>query len=175
MKLRSLTRLPHASWPPPAGAPAMTGSAEQIRRSTSSMARANCMARTLTLTLLPERLPRHQTKGCVTRLRNLPQRSATALRRLAEARAFGPSWSRCLPTLSSLLLVWCLINSWTIADGACEARSRSDEEAMLIHRRRIVTTRSPATPIGPSGCGGTAASSSSLLGHNEGALLPRRS
>src|SRR5437879_13537870 len=42
-----------------------------------------------------------------------------------------------------------------IADGACEARSRSDEEAMLIHRRRIATTRSPATPIGPPGCGAT--------------------
>src|SRR5881392_2578686 len=46
---------------------------------------------------------------------------------------------------------------------------------MLFHRRRIATTRSPATPIGPSGCGGTAPSSLSLLGHNERALLPRRS
>ena len=46
------------------------------------------------------------------------------------------------------ILVLRFINSFTIADGACEARSRSDEEAMLIHRRRIATTRSPATPIG---------------------------
>src|SRR5881409_968916 len=38
---------------------------------------------------------------------------------------------------------------------------------MLFHRPRIATTRSPATPIGPSGCGGTAPSSLSLLGHNE--------
>jgi len=37
-------------------------------------------------------------------------------------------------------------NSVAIADGACEARSRRDAEAMLIHRRRIATTNSPATP-----------------------------
>src|SRR5438094_10492209 len=68
---------------------------------------------------------------------------------------------------SLTMLVSRLLNSCTIADGACEARSRSDAEAMLFHRRRIATTRSPATPIGPTGCGGTAPSSLSLLGHNE--------
>ena len=38
------------------------------------------------------------------------------------------------------------INMMTFAEGACEARSRSEEEAMQGHRRRQGTQRSPATP-----------------------------
>jgi len=38
------------------------------------------------------------------------------------------------------------INTMTFADGACEARSRSEEEAMQGHRRRQGTQRSPASP-----------------------------
>jgi len=34
----------------------------------------------------------------------------------------------------------------TFAEGACETRSRSEEEAMQGHRRRQGTQRSPATP-----------------------------
>jgi hypothetical protein len=49
------------------------------------------------------------------------------------------------------------------ADGACEARSRSEEKAIQGHRRRRVTRRSPATPISPKGGGGTASISLSLL------------
>ena len=51
----------------------------------------------------------------------------------------------------------------TSADGACETRSRRDEESMLFHRRRIATKISSTTPVGPSGSGGTAPSSSSLV------------
>jgi len=51
----------------------------------------------------------------------------------------------------------------TFADGACEVRSRSEEEAMQGHRRRGATQRSPATPISPKGGGGTASISLSLL------------
>src|SRR5439155_11905011 len=72
-----------------------------------------------------------------------------------------------VPSLATATRLFCLvlrfINSFTIADGACEARSRSDEEAMLIHRRRIATTRAPATPIGPKGCGGVGPSRCSPL------------
>jgi len=49
------------------------------------------------------------------------------------------------------------------ADGACEGRSRSEEEEMQGHRRRRATQRSPATPISPRGGGGTAPISLSLL------------
>jgi len=52
------------------------------------------------------------------------------------------------------------------ADGACEGRSRSEEEAMQGHRRRRATQRSPATSISPKGGGGTAAISLSLLLHD---------
>ena len=52
------------------------------------------------------------------------------------------------------------------ADGACEARSRSQEKAMQGHRRRRATQRSPATPISPKGGGGTASISLSLLLHD---------
>ena len=47
-------------------------------------------------------------------------------------------------------------NTITFADGACEGRSRSEEEVMQGHRRRRATQRSPATPINPKGDGGTA-------------------
>ncbi len=50
-------------------------------------------------------------------------------------------------------LVLPFINTVTFADGACEARSRSEEEAMQGHRRRRETKRSPATPIRPKGWG----------------------
>jgi len=54
------------------------------------------------------------------------------------------------------------------ADGACERRSRSEEEAMQGHRRRRVdpqagAPRSSATSISPKGGGGTASISLSLL------------
>ena len=52
------------------------------------------------------------------------------------------------------------------ADGSCEVRSRSEEEAMQGHRRRRATQRSPATPISPKGGGGTASISLSLLLHD---------
>jgi len=52
------------------------------------------------------------------------------------------------------------------ADGSCEGRSRSEEEAMQGHRRRRATQRSSATPISPKGGGGTAAISLSLLLHD---------
>jgi len=52
------------------------------------------------------------------------------------------------------------------ADGACEGKSRSEEEAMQGHRRRRATQRSPATSISPKGGGGTAAISLSLLLHD---------
>ena len=57
----------------------------------------------------------------------------------------------------------CPGNKWTIAGGACEARSRSEEEAMPGHRRRRATQRWPATPTRPKGCGGTAGISLLLL------------
>ena len=40
---------------------------------------------------------------------------------------------------------------------------------MLIHRRRLATTRSPATPTGPKGCGGVGPSLCSMLLGDEGA------
>ncbi len=49
------------------------------------------------------------------------------------------------------------------ADGACEVRSRSEEEAMSGHHRRGATPRSPTTPISGKGGGGTAPISLSLL------------
>ncbi len=52
-------------------------------------------------------------------------------------------------------LVLPFINTVTFADGACEARSRREEESMQGHRRRRKTKRSPATPIRPKGWGGT--------------------
>jgi len=55
------------------------------------------------------------------------------------------------------------MNPMAFADGACEARSRSEEEVMQGHRRRRATQRSPATPISPKGGGGTASISLSLL------------
>ena len=60
-------------------------------------------------------------------------------------------------------LVSCPINTMMFADGACEGRSRSEEEAMQGHRRRQATQRSPATSISPMGGGGTASISLSLL------------
>ena len=48
------------------------------------------------------------------------------------------------------------MNTMTFADGACEGRSRNEEEVMQGHRRRRATQRSPATPISPKGGGGTA-------------------
>ena len=57
------------------------------------------------------------------------------------------------------LLVLPFINTVTFADGACEARSRREEESMQGHRRRRETKRSPATPIRPKGWGGTGPSS----------------
>ena len=38
------------------------------------------------------------------------------------------------------------IKTMTFAEGACEVRSRSKEEAMQGHRRRRGTQRSPTTP-----------------------------
>ena len=55
------------------------------------------------------------------------------------------------------------INTMMFADGACEGRSRSEEEVMQGHRRRRATQRSPATSISPKGGGGTASISLSLL------------
>ncbi len=55
------------------------------------------------------------------------------------------------------------INTMTFGDGACEGRSRSEEEAMQGHRRRRETQRSSATSISPKGGGGTASISLSLL------------
>ena len=55
-------------------------------------------------------------------------------------------------------LVLPFLNTVTFADGAFEARSRREEEAMQGHRRRE-TKRSPATLIRPKGWGGTGPSS----------------
>jgi len=52
------------------------------------------------------------------------------------------------------------------ADGACEGRSRSEEESMQGHQRRRATQRSSATSISPKGGGGTAVISLSLLLHD---------
>jgi hypothetical protein len=52
------------------------------------------------------------------------------------------------------------------ADGACEGRSRSEEEVMQGHRRRRATQISPASSISPKGGGGTASISLSLLLHD---------
>jgi len=52
------------------------------------------------------------------------------------------------------------------ADGACEGRSRSEEESMQGHQRRRATQRLSATPISPKGGGGTAVISLSLLLHD---------
>jgi len=57
------------------------------------------------------------------------------------------------------VLVLPFINTVTFADGACEARSRREEESMQGHRRRRETKRSPATPIRPKGWDGTGPSS----------------
>jgi len=54
----------------------------------------------------------------------------------------------------------------TFADGACEGRSRSEEEVMQGHRRRRATQRSSGTRISPKGGGGTASISLSLLLHD---------
>ncbi len=62
----------------------------------------------------------------------------------------------------------------TFADGSCEVRSRSEEEAMQGHRRRRATQRSPATPISPKGGGGTASISLSLLLHDARTSRRRR-
>ncbi len=51
----------------------------------------------------------------------------------------------------------------TFADGACEVRSRSEEEVMQGHRRRRGTQILPATPLSPKGGGGTASIALSLL------------
>ncbi len=58
------------------------------------------------------------------------------------------------------------MNTMTFADGACEGRSRNEEEAMQGHRRRRETQRSPAIPISPKGGGGTASICLSLLLHD---------
>ena len=58
------------------------------------------------------------------------------------------------------------INTMTFADGACEGRSRNEEEAMQGHRRRRETQKSSATSISPKGGGGTASISLSLLLHD---------
>jgi hypothetical protein len=55
------------------------------------------------------------------------------------------------------------MNTMMFADGACEGRSRSEEEVMQGYRRRRATQRSPATPISPKGGGGTASISLLLL------------
>jgi len=65
-------------------------------------------------------------------------------------------------------------NTMTFADGACEVRSRSEEEAMQGHRRRRATQRSPATPISPKGGGGTASISLSPLLHDAQTSRHRR-
>jgi hypothetical protein len=57
-------------------------------------------------------------------------------------------------------------NTMTFADGSCEVRSRSEEEAMQGHRRRRATQRLPATPISPKGGGRTVSISLSLLLHD---------
>ncbi len=62
----------------------------------------------------------------------------------------------------------------TFADGSCEVRSRSEEEAMQGHRRRRATRRSSATPISPKGGGGTASISLSLLLHDARTSRRRR-
>jgi len=62
----------------------------------------------------------------------------------------------------------------TFADGACEGRSRSEEEVMHGHRRRRATQRLPATPISPKGGGGTASISLSLLLHDAQTSRRRR-
>src|SRR5437867_2817203 len=47
------------------------------------------------------------------------------------------------------------------AHGACEARSRREEEGdVRAHRRRRATKISPATPMRPEGSGGAGASAS---------------
>ncbi len=58
------------------------------------------------------------------------------------------------------------MNTMTFADGACEGRSRSEEQVMQGHRRRRATQRLSATPISPKGGGGTASISLSLLLHD---------
>jgi len=58
------------------------------------------------------------------------------------------------------------MNTMTFADGACEGRSRSEEQVMQGHRRRRATQRLPATPISPKGGGATASISLSLLLHD---------
>ena len=68
------------------------------------------------------------------------------------------------PTDGAVLdLVPGFINTMTFAEGAGEARSRSEEEAMQGHRRRREIQRSSATSISPKGGGGTASISWSLL------------
>ena len=54
----------------------------------------------------------------------------------------------------------CLVSEITMmfADGACEVRSRSEEEAMQGHRRRQATKRCNATHFRPKGYCGTGSS-----------------
>ena len=61
------------------------------------------------------------------------------------------------------VLVLPSINTVIFAEGACEARSRSEKEAMSGHRRRRATKRSTTTSLRPKGCGVAPPSSSLLL------------
>ncbi len=75
-------------------------------------------------------------------------------------------WTQRRAELRERGLVSPSINTMMFADGACEGRSRSEEEVMQGHRRRRATQRSPASSISPKGGGGTVSISLSLLLHD---------
>ncbi len=72
------------------------------------------------------------------------------------------------------LLVTCTTRIGTSADGSCRGDRGARRKSMSSHRRRLATKISPATHIGPRGCGETALSSSSSAPHNVGAFPRRR-
>ena len=65
----------------------------------------------------------------------------------------------------------CTTHIGTSADGSSRRGRGASRKSMLIHRRRLATTRSPRTPIGPKGCGEMASSSASSASRNESHFL----
>lgn len=133
------------------------------KRATSLRARWVHSARQLTPRpaasgVLPRAKSRGQQHGPGALLRDqpIPRHSAVHHRQVSAPG----SWKR---DPRPYLLVLPFINTVIFAEGACEARSRSEKEAMSGHPRRRATKRSTTTSLRPKGCGVAPPSSSLLL------------
>ena len=71
-------------------------------------------------------------------------------------------------------LVTCTTQIGTSADGSCRGDRGARRKSMSLHRQRLVTKISPATPIGPEGSCETALSSSSSAPRNIAVFTRRR-